>query len=231
MIGLYGSESGYGFDPIEFYTELEGAKHNATIGEANILVNTNQQRIIEIGITEALNNNQIMKKSPELLLNKLGVYMIEGICNEIKDKISYYIKLDSDLQYTITTCFILGTYLFPLFSTFGYLIISGEKGVGKGTFLDVMGKTCWNATSKLISVSEAVLFRRIAEQRPTLIIDEYHRAVKNSHVGNGHRLDYTFLSPKLKELIEIVDINHDSKAREQGLTDHSPIIFESKLLN
>ena len=185
VIGVYGLESGYGFDPIEFYTDLEGAKHNATIREANILVNPNQQRIIEIGIKEALNNNQIIKRSPELLLNNLGVSMIESIVNEIRDKIAYYIKLDDDLQYTITTCFILGTYLFPLFSTFGYLIISGEKGVGKGTFLDVMGKTCWNATSKLISVSEAVLFRRIAEQRPTLIIDEYHRAVKNKNSGNA----------------------------------------------
>jgi hypothetical protein len=185
VIGVYGLESGYGFDPIDFYTDLEGAKHNATIMEANILVNPNQQRIIEMGIKEALDNNQIMKRSPELLLNNLGVSMIENIVNEIRDKIAYYIKLEDDLQYTITTCFILGTYLFPLFSTFGYLIISGEKGVGKGTFLDVMGKTCWNATNKLISVSEAVLFRRIAEQRPTLIIDEYHRAVKNKNSGNA----------------------------------------------
>ena len=128
VIGLYGSESGYGFDPVEFYTELEGAKHNTIIKEANILVNTNQQRIIEYGIKETLNNDQIIKRNPELLLNKLGVSTIESIVNEIRDKIAYYIKLEDDLQYTITTCFILGTYLFPLFSTFGYLIISGEKG-------------------------------------------------------------------------------------------------------
>ena len=59
--------------------------------------------------------------------------------------------------------------------------------------------------------------------------DDSQRYTWYSHVGNGHRLDYTFLSPKLKELIEIVDINHDSKAREEGLTDHSPIIFESRI--
>jgi len=52
-----------------------------------------------------------------------------------------------------------------------------------------------------------------------------------SHVGNGHRLDYIFLSPKLEEVIRVIDVNHDSKAREEGLTDHSPLIFESNLLS
>lgn len=185
VVGIYGSKSGYGLDPIEFYTEIEDAKPNAIITEANELVNTNQSRIIELGIKEALNNGQELERSSNLLLNKLEACDIDAIVSKIRDKVRYYIKLDDDLQYVITTCFILGTYLFPLFSTFGYLIISGEKGAGKGTFMDVMERTCWNPTSKQISVSEAVLFRRIAEQRPTMIIDEYHRAIKNKNSGNS----------------------------------------------
>ena len=185
VIGLYGTESGYGINPLDFYTKSGGAKHNATIIESNMLVNKNQLRTIELGILEALKMGNIIKKSPNLLLNKLEKCSINGTVDEIRDKIKYYIKLDNELQYIIATCFILGTYLFPLFSTFGYLIISGEKGAGKGTFLDIMEKTCWNATSKQISVSEAVLFRRIAEQRPTLIIDEYHRAIKHRNSGNA----------------------------------------------
>ncbi len=98
-------------------------------------------------------------------------------------KISYYIKLDDDIQYFVAACFVIGTYMFPLFSTFGYLIISGEKGSGKGTFLDLMQKTCWNATNKVITPTEATLFRTVKEQLPTMIIDEYHRTITNSGVG------------------------------------------------
>ena len=61
--------------------------------------------------------------------------------------------------------------------------------------------------------------------------DDSQRYTWYSNVGNGHRLDYTFISPKLKKLIEVIDVTHDSKAREEGLTDHSPLIFESKLIS
>ncbi len=59
--------------------------------------------------------------------------------------------------------------------------------------------------------------------------NDHQRYTWYSNVGNGFRLDYAFLSPILNDIIEIVDVSHDSKAREEGLTDHSPIIFKSKL--
>ena len=105
--------------------------------------------------------------------------------DEIEKKLKYYMKFNYPIQYTLTGCFIIGTYLFPIFSTFGYFIVSGEKGVGKGTLLDFLARTCWNPTKKLISVSEAALFRSIATQLPTLIIDEYHRAIKSPSSGNS----------------------------------------------
>ena len=61
--------------------------------------------------------------------------------------------------------------------------------------------------------------------------DDSQRFTWYSNVGNGHRLDYTFLSPKLEEVIKVIDVNHDSKAREEGLTDHSPLIFEYNLIS
>lgn len=59
--------------------------------------------------------------------------------------------------------------------------------------------------------------------------NDHQRYTWYSNVGNGFRLDYAFLSPILNDIIKIVDVSHDSKAREEGLTDHSPIIFKSKL--
>ena len=59
--------------------------------------------------------------------------------------------------------------------------------------------------------------------------DDSQRFTWYSHVGNGHRLDYAFLSPKLGKMIEVVDVYHDSKSREGGMTDHSPLIMEYSL--
>lgn len=56
--------------------------------------------------------------------------------------------------------------------------------------------------------------------------DDLQRYTWYSNIGNGFRLDYAFLSPKLEENIKVIDISHDSKVREEGLTDHSPIIFD-----
>lgn len=43
---------------------------------------------------------------------------------------------------------------------------------------------------------------------------------------SGFRLDYAFLSPKLSEQIKIINLSHDSKIREDKISDHSPIVME-----
>lgn len=47
-----------------------------------------------------------------------------------------------------------------------------------------------------------------------------------SNMGNGFRFDYAFLSSKLAKELEIADVNHDSKKREERISDHSPLIME-----
>lgn len=49
------------------------------------------------------------------------------------------------------------------------------------------------------------------------------------HIGTGFRLDYAFLSNELEKQIKIMDVSHDSKSREDGMTDHSPLIMEYSL--
>lgn len=61
--------------------------------------------------------------------------------------------------------------------------------------------------------------------------DDSQRYTWYSNVGNGHRLDYTFLSPKFKEYIDVIDVTNDSNAREEGLSDHSPQIFKYRLIS
>ena len=95
----------------------------------------------------------------------------------------YYVYFEEEMWYYVVVCWIVGTYLFPMFSYFPYLIFRGEKGSGKGTNSTILKKVCWNATEKFASPSEAAIFRLIEYTRPTLIIEEAHRILKNKFFG------------------------------------------------
>ena len=49
-----------------------------------------------------------------------------------------------------------------------------------------------------------------------------------SDYGNGFRFDYVFISPELAKTIDIKQVYHDSKKREEGMSDHSPLILDFK---
>lgn len=183
IVGFYGSKTGYGLEPLTFNSSKNSAIPIATVSTINNLVNKYQGRTIEECIKESLNNPQTIIETPEIIYTKPAGLDVGPIPDEVADKLKYYIKLSSDLQYYIAACFVIGTYMFPLFATFGYLIVSGEKGAGKGTFLDLMQRLCWNSTKKMISPSEATIFRIIKEQLPTMIIDEYHRIIEKPNIG------------------------------------------------
>lgn len=46
------------------------------------------------------------------------------------------------------------------------------------------------------------------------------------HSGDGFRLDYAFISPKLAASIDTVIVYHDFKVRETKISDHLPVILE-----
>lgn len=56
--------------------------------------------------------------------------------------------------------------------------------------------------------------------------DDMERYTWYSSYGNGFRFDYAFISPELGKQIDSVDVYHDSKKREEGMSDHSPLIME-----
>ncbi|MCD6514072.1 MAG: bifunctional DNA primase/polymerase [Candidatus Odinarchaeota archaeon] len=95
----------------------------------------------------------------------------------------YYVYFDDDILYYVVVCWIVGTYLHPMFSYFPFLIFRGEKGSAKGTNLMILMKVCWNATKKFVSPSEATIFRIIEQTKPTMIIDEAHRILRHKIFG------------------------------------------------
>jgi len=94
-----------------------------------------------------------------------------------------YIKFNNLTYSLIISCWILASYMFPMFSYLPYLAFRAEKGSGKGTCLNIISRVAWNPTDKVVATKEAPLFRMIKKAKPTLIIDEYHRLVQNPIMG------------------------------------------------
>jgi len=55
---------------------------------------------------------------------------------------------------------------------------------------------------------------------------ESERYTWYSNHGNGFRFDYAFISPELKRRVTLLNVYHDTKARKNGLSDHSPLLME-----
>lgn len=89
----------------------------------------------------------------------------------IRDVIEKKVWLSEPVLYDIVTCWVLGTYLFPMFMTYPYLWLTGMKNTGKSKLEAVLKLLCFNG-KKLVNPTEATIFRTIQNERPTYIIDE-----------------------------------------------------------
>ena len=81
------------------------------------------------------------------------------------------IWLEDDRLYSVLAVWAAGTYLFPLFNTYPYLNLTGEKGSGKTKILDIFHLVCFNLL-QIVDPTPAVLFRMVHALRPTLLLDE-----------------------------------------------------------
>lgn len=77
----------------------------------------------------------------------------------------------------LLSLWIMGTYVFSIFKYYPYLHISAEKRSGKTRLLEVMSEISFKA-QKTINITEAVLFREVENERPTLFLDEIERLRK-----------------------------------------------------
>jgi hypothetical protein len=87
-------------------------------------------------------------------------------------------------------CWIVGTYFFPLFTTFPRLHLNGERQSGKSKLLQQIADLAFNGFY-FLAPTPAVLFRLIDPLRPTLCLDELERiqpdigAIYNSGYKSG----------------------------------------------
>lgn len=104
---------------------------------------------------------------------------IEEIGTHLYTKHIRYFKYVDDIEHYIVACWAIGTYLFPMFSVFPFLIHIGEKGTNKSGSLEFLSRVCWNPTAKLSLPGEAPLFRLMHLAKPTQLIDEVHRLLND----------------------------------------------------
>jgi hypothetical protein len=90
-----------------------------------------------------------------------------------------YLILPSGIPF-VASLWVIATYIFQLFDSFPYLAVtSPTKRCGKTTFALLLELLCARPLMA-VNISEAALFRYIATEKPTVIIDEAE-ALRNKH--------------------------------------------------
>ncbi len=111
--------------------------------------------------------------------------------SEIRRIIQHYIDFSDHRTYDFLTCWIIGTYFYPIFSHYPYVHFTGPKGSGKSQCLHVLRCLCHNA--KIAgSMTLAVQFRIIGALQPTLLFDEMENLGHTQHTELHRMLKYGF---------------------------------------
>jgi 5S rRNA maturation endonuclease (ribonuclease M5) len=88
--------------------------------------------------------------------------------------ISRYIVLKDPDCFSFIALWVMGTYIYRAFRYFPYLHLIGEKQSGKTLLMDVLAAIAFNGELSANS-TEAVLFRDVQNNQPTLFLDEVER--------------------------------------------------------
>jgi len=174
---------------------IEGAPHGA---DQSVILPPGALRLFEEEVAEIRKN----VRRPTM----------SSLVDEVQRFIARYVVMDDD-QRLVVALWVLHTYVFEVFTQTPYLAVnSPEKQCGKSTLLGVLEHSCnrpWNTCNP----SEAVIYRKIHAQKPTLLLDEvdgiFRKGSPYEHLATllnvgiraGTKVPRV-LNPKSNELIE-----------------------------
>jgi hypothetical protein len=98
--------------------------------------------------------------------------------NRIKSHLTKYIFFKNRYHPTILSLWLIGTYVFSIFRYYPYLHINAEKGSGKTLLMEIMKEITFNGEMSS-NVTEAVLFRKVHNNRCSLFLDEVEDFAKS----------------------------------------------------
>ena len=191
---LYNPRKGFAHE-IDEEKESEIQKHlNPQPSDINAIVAQHAERVEGVQTYISAEQRGQMVEEYLALIKNGGIAckdFSEDLVRTLVTRHIYYFKYNNEIENYIVSCWIIGTYLFPMFSVYPYLLFIGEKGTNKSGALTFLSRVCWNPTTKLSLPNEVHMFRLATQAQPTLIIDEIHRQLNDPIRG-----------PTLKALLE-----------------------------
>lgn len=167
----------------------------------------------------------------EFLKSKENLIDIEYFYKKIYNKIERYLDLKDKRIFDVLTCWIIGTYCYELFETYGYLHFRGLKESGKSKAKKILRLIGFNG-EEASSISEASFFRTIQNNKGLLCLDEYEKmdtdrkkatdlllnagieqgaSVKRYDVDEKMNLDFDVYCPKI--ICNITGLNPTTQTR------------------
>lgn len=101
---------------------------------------------------------------------KLTGLSLKEVFEKIKVLFKKYMELEREEDYDLITAWVIGSYFFPIFSTFPFLNIKAPKGSGKTQCLNFLNQVCFNAAKAKPSL--AALCDTVDSLRGTYLIDQ-----------------------------------------------------------
>ncbi len=94
--------------------------------------------------------------------------------NRIREVLEYYMDVHDERILDLIAVYILGTYCYSLFNSYGYLFFNCERESGKTKLMMLIELMCFNPVNAT-NPSESALFRACEYTKPTLLIDDYEK--------------------------------------------------------
>ncbi|MDD3976056.1 MAG: hypothetical protein WC996_02245 [Peptostreptococcales bacterium] len=110
----------------------------------------------------------------EFILNQDPRIDKTELFNQIKNQLIKYMDIHDSRIYDLITSYIIGTYCFSLFNSYGYLFLNCEKNSGKTKLTNLIGYMAFNSINAT-NPTESSLFRLCESNKPTFLIDDFER--------------------------------------------------------
>jgi hypothetical protein len=119
--------------------------------------------------------SKLRSKTVRRFLNK-EIVNGDRLVTELRRLIRKHIFFKDERIPTLIAVWILGSYFFEVFDFYGYLwVTSPAIRCGKSLLLDTISQLAFNSTPRLVNPSVASIYRSIAFNKSTIILDEVEK--------------------------------------------------------
>lgn len=169
-----------------------------------------------LAIGSSIRDNDKDQLELYLVAQKCALNLREDVYEPLVEKLDKIIDFYNIEDRDVLALWVIGTYFFPIFQAYPYLIISGPRGSGKTKILDFLNCVSFNSV-KLANTSVSALFRIVDSNLCTVLIDEAE-TLKN---GEESRDLGRILNAGYKSDANVLRTNPESLAVEEFNT-YSP---------